>query len=154
MNTHVRDDLAFIHDPPSCRVRNSADISIPNNTLTVLTFNAERFDTDGMHSTSVNTGRITFATAGKYIIGGDIEWVGNVTNVRLIGIRLNGATIIAYADQINSDTAVLRQSVVTLYQFAAGDYVELLAYQNSGGALTVSALGNYSPEFWAAWASG
>ena len=44
-----------------------------------------------------------------------------------------------------SETAI---SISTLIDFAVNDYVELIVWQSSGGALDVSALPNRSPEFW------
>ena len=46
-----------------------------------------------MHSTVSNTGRITATTAGKYLIGGHIEFAANATGLRELYIRLNGTTI-------------------------------------------------------------
>ena len=38
------------------------------------------------------------------------------------------------------------------YDLAVGDYVELLAYQTSGGALNAIAVGNYAPSLSMMWA--
>ena len=150
-NQDVVDNPAFLHDPPCCRVYNSANISIPDSTNTALTFNSERYDTDTMHSTAVNTGRITFTTAGKYHVATSLTFAANSSGVRLAFIRLNGATTIARHSH-PGDTGDL--SFGTDYSFAAADYVEVLVYQTSSGALNVSAAGNYSPEFSARWISG
>jgi hypothetical protein len=149
----LSDDIAFLANPPKCRVFNSANISIPNTTATALTFNSERFDTDTMHSTSVNTGRITFTTAGTYLVGGGISFASNATNSRQLDIRLNGATVIA-SDVIGANPAdVTRLTVSTLYAFSATDYIEIVAYQSSGVALNALASANFSPEAWAIWQS-
>lgn len=137
---------------PSCRVYNNANISINDATLTALTFNTERFDNDTMHSTSSNTGRITFTTAGRYYVAACVQFAVNATgNVRRVAIRLNGATIIA--DKTVTPVGGSNATIVpisTSYDFAAADYVEVLVYQDSGGALNVEAAGNISPEFMAA----
>src|SRR5512139_267514 len=78
-----------------CRVYNNAAINIANDTVTALTFNSERFDTNGIHSTALNTGRLTCQTAGTYVITAHAAFAANATNRRQITIRLNGATIIA-----------------------------------------------------------
>ncbi len=158
-NTYLRDNLGFLYQPPSCRVYNSANISVANATAQALTFNSERYDTDTMHSTASNTSRITFTTAGKYEVGGCVRWAAQATyaGVREIGIRLNGATYIVVNDEMGSASAnalTIIQAVTTEYVFAAADYVELVAYQSSGGALNAENAGNYSPEMWASWLSG
>lgn len=154
-NQDLRDNVAFLATSPSCRVFNSANISHTTTaTDQFLTFNSERFDTDTMHSTASLTGRIVFTTAGKYLVGGDIEFAANATGQRGIGIRLNATTYIAAGPLVNAAAAgTTRLTIVTYYQFAAADYVELAAYQSSGGVLNVVASGNYTPEFWASWQS-
>ena len=158
---YVTDELVLERDSGSawqsystvdigCRVYNSSNISINNNTATALTFDSERYDTDTMHSTSSNTGRITIKTAGKYIIGATVEFAVNGTNIRQIYPQVNGSTIIAVQSApATSGTNQTRMVFNTIYSFAVNDYIELIAYQNSGGSLNVTVNGNYSPEFYA-----
>jgi hypothetical protein len=107
---------------------------------------SERFDTDGIHSTTTNTSRMTAQRSGVYQINGNIEFDSNSTGVRAVGIRLNGSTFIAVVlmTAVNGFNHPL--SVSCHYSMLAGDYVELMAYQNSGGNLNVNATSNWSPE--------
>lgn len=156
LNTYVRDNTSWLGtDKPLARVFNSAAISIANNTNTAVTFDSERFDNQGMHSTSSNTSRLTVPTGmgGKFLIGGHIEFAGNASGQRDILIQVNGSTVIAY-DRVGPNGAVSwKMSLTTMYALSAADYVELLVFQNSGGALNLDATGNYTPEFWAMWMS-
>jgi hypothetical protein len=131
------------------RVYNTASISLANGAGTALTFDTERFDVGGFHSTSVNTGRLTIPVAGTYLVGANVQYAANATGVRQGYIRLNGTTVLV-ANLVPAVTGgvVTEQVLVTMYNFAANDYVELVAFQNSGGALNLVAVGNYSPEFW------
>ena len=130
----------------AARVHNSANISLSNSTVTTLTFDSERFDTDTIHSTSTNTGRLTTKTAGKYLISATVQFATNTTGKRTLRLRVNGSTPIA-------DTAITASgdsrdvTITTLWDLAADDYVELQALQDSGGALNVEAESNSSPEF-------
>lgn len=148
------DGLNFLADPPACRVYNSANVSIPNNSATSLTFNSERYDTDSMHSTSSNTSRITFNTAGLYVVSGTIQLAADsdYTLVQL-GIQANSSTNIALIRDMATvnDSRIL--TVTTVYKFAAADFVELQVRQvnTSAAANNVLAVGNYSPEFSATW---
>lgn len=128
------------------RVYNNAAISINNNTQTALTFNSERFDTDGLHSTSVNTSRLTCTRAGKHLATAHVEFAANVTGLRFAGIRLNGTTYIALDQKPVDSAGAWIASLSTVYEMALIDYIELVVFQNSGGALNVNASGNYSPE--------
>ena len=143
-----------VTDPPRCRVYNSANISLTSATPTALTFDTETMDDGGMHSTSVNTSRITVPSdgAGWYSIGGCVRFAANSTGYREIKIVLNGTTDIHIARVPNSGaTDDVRVTIHTEYPLAVGDYVELYATQNSGGAL--NALGGfvYSPMMYAKW---
>jgi hypothetical protein len=133
---------------PQARVYNDANLSINNTTFTALTFNSERFDNGSLHSTSANTGRLTAPITGLYMVGAHAVFASNATGFRVIQLRVNGTTVIEYENKgaVNGD--VTGVGARTLYQMAATDYVEVVVYQSSGGALNVSATANYSPEFW------
>lgn len=120
-----------------CRVYNSSAQSIPNATWTALTFNSEVYDTDGMHSTSTNTNRVTCVTAGKYLVWGYVTFDANATGNRYAAIKKNGTFyVIEMRSNFGSgSTTVLH--VDLLINLAEGDYVELFARQESGGSLNV-----------------
>src|SRR3990172_469536 len=128
------------------RVFNSANESISNATLTAITFDSERYDTDNIHSTSSNTSRLTANHAGKYIISGGMAYASNSTGQRFIGVRLNGATYIDVHEVLNIGANNHSVSISTIYHLVINDYVELIAYQTSGGALNVLTSANDSPE--------
>lgn len=147
----VKAALDYLANPPACRVYHNANQTIATTSNVALAFNSERFDTDSMHSTSSLTSRITFNTAGLYLVTGQMVWVAAAAGNRQAGIRLNGTTFIGVVLEpaAGGDTPAL--VVSTLYKFAVGDYVELMAFQNSGGNLDVQVNANYSPEFSAVW---
>jgi hypothetical protein len=139
---------------PRARVYNSANISIANNTATSLTFDSERYDVGGCHSTVTNTGRLTVPAGegGVYTIFCTARFAANSAGVREIAILVNGASFIArvrVAPASASDPTWFAYS--TDYALAAGDYVTLSAFQTSGGALNVEASVSDSPEFGFRW---
>lgn len=154
MNAQVRDNLAYAAgtDRPHARVNNSGSLSISNSTTTVLTFDSERVDVGAMHSTSVNTGRLTIPSGagGFWMVGGNVVWATNTTGRRELYIRSGGATLVA-GDIRSASGDFPAASINQLCFLSAGDYVELVVSQNSGGALNVTATSAYSPEFWAIW---
>lgn len=123
--------------PPGCRANRTTTQSISNNASTAVQLNAaDSHDTGALHDTSTNNTRITVATAGIYLIQGQIDWAASTIGRRGSLIRLNGATELAKQNlSADADDPVVQ--VVTLYSLAASDYVELLAYQNSGGSLNL-----------------
>lgn len=128
------------------RVYHSAAQSVNNASWTVLAFNSERWDSDGMHSTTTNNSRITCKTAGKYMITFCGSYASNAAGDRLFQFVLN-STIIGVVRVGANSAAATALSLATIWDLAVGDYVEVHAYQTSGGALNVEANGNWSPEF-------
>jgi len=112
--------------------------SIPNNTHTSVTFTAEFIDTDGFHSTVTNTSRITIPSGkdGKYRVFGQVTYNSNGTGNRRASIAKNGTRV---RQTINNPTATAScfATAEGILSLVAGDYVEVQAYQNSGGALDV-----------------
>lgn len=155
VNTYVRDNTKWLGtDKPHCRVRNSANIShTSTGNYQALTFDSERVDVGAMHDTTTNTGRLTVPTGGGgfYAIGGCIEFASNSTGRRGIQIRLNGTTVIARHESGNVTANDHAITVATVYQLGAGDYLELMGFQASGGNLNMLATSAYSPEFFAHW---
>lgn len=145
---HIHDLGRHIGGVIGARVYNDAAIShATSGAWQSLTFNQERFDTDTIHSTSSNTGRLTATTAGKYIISGCLSWATNGTGTRIVRIFLNGTTPIERDSKGANSAATVDQTITTIYDLAADDYVELAGWQNSGGALDIKATSNFSPEF-------
>lgn len=117
--------------------------TISNNTFTALTFDSEVFDTDGFHSTSSNTSRITIPSGkgGYYLIRSATQIQNNATGERLMRFYKNGS----FADPqfrlgFDSDGHA-SQILVTWMNLASGDYIECFVLQNSGGNL------NYDPSY-------
>ena len=135
---------------PAARVYNNANIPVTHATHQVLTFNSERYDNDSIHSTSSNTGRLTATTAGVYHITANIRFASNATGAaRALRLRVNGSTLIALANAVPVAVGYgqTEVTIVTDWKFAANDYVEVTAFQDSGGSLNVESGNFYSPEF-------
>lgn len=115
----------------------SASISVPNNTTTTLTFNSETYDTNGFHSTSSNTSRLTVPTGkgGYYFIYADLQYAASGSNNYNAQIAVNGNTIAAPSVGTSGGTFNTSVAVHIAYALAEGDYVELKARQITGGAL-------------------
>lgn len=163
-NQDVVDNVTFLANPPSCRVRHDAAVSIANNTVVVLgttagttaVFNTERFDTAAMHSTVTNPGRITFPVAGVYMVSFSGNLAAGTDYTHVVGrIRLNGTTVIASRNSgtVADVTTQPDFTLSTIYKFAANDYVEALVYQENAAAAARNLESNagYSPEFSACW---
>lgn len=139
---------------PHARVYNSAAITLTTGVTKILTFDNERWDTSGLHSTTANTSRLTAPIAGLYDIGAGVEFAVNAAGFREAYLLLNGLTPIEVDTRGPTPGQVTNITISGVkYRLAAGDYVEVAALQTSGGNLNVTAAGNYSPEFWMTYLS-
>lgn len=118
--------------------RITSDQTLSNNTNTIVEFNAEQFDTDTIHDNSTNPGRLTAKLAGKYLVSCSIRWEGNATGTRSVGLRKNGTTFISAngSKDVEGNHVIVTGSPVII-DLAANDYVEVIAFQDSGGDLDI-----------------
>lgn len=152
----VKAGLDYLANPPTCRVYNSANQSITNNTLTILAFNSERHDTDTMHDTVTNNSRITFNTAGVYVVTANLLWTAGADYTALFAeLLVNGATSIgqAFLGTVADAGFSPPLNLSTIYKFSVADYVQVrVAQKNTAvAARNVGASANNSPEFSACW---
>lgn len=130
----------IILNPPSCQVTRTGNQSIPNNTLTAISFNLEVYDTDTMHSNSTNPTRITFTTAGTYVVTTSLLWYKNSTGDRTARIRKNGTDTLVFEGKDAGGADLFdAHNLSCVEQFAAADYIEVLVQQTSGAALDMYA---------------
>ena len=120
----------------------TTDQTLSNDTDTVITFNAEEFDTNAFHDNSTNNSRITIPAGkgGKYLIISTISFAANSTGIRSIYFKLNNTTNIILSTQYaTTSSSTYRGTASGIYDLTAGDYIECIAAQNSGGNLNVNA---------------
>jgi hypothetical protein len=136
-----------------CRVYDGSGAqSIANNTIQAVTMNSESYDTDAYHSTSSNTSRITIPTGlgGYYLVTGEVTMAANATGSRQGIITLNGTggTRVATSNkEVPHASNNSQLAVVGVYALAAGDYIEMCAFQTSGGALNTVNFSVIEPHF-------
>jgi hypothetical protein len=137
--------------PDGARVYNSAAQVIADVADTLITYNTERWDNGGLHSTVSNTGRLTAVKAGKYQITANVTWTANATGVREVWIDHSTAGTIADAFLTGSNVLDQSMCVTTIYHLAAGEYVTASAFQSSGGNLNLNGTPGPGPEFSMQW---
>ncbi len=122
-----------------CVVYNSANQSLANSTEVKITFNSESLDTDSFHSTSSNTSRITIPAGkgGKYLFFAFGVFVNNANGYRQLQMWKNNDSTTRFANftTVGNSTSTTYGNLVGVIDLVATDYVELIAYQNSGGSL-------------------
>lgn len=151
------DELAGADKTLAVRAELTTNQSIANATATAISFDSDNSDSWGIW-TSGNATRLTAPIPGRYLAIGHLHFASNDNGIRSGIIRSNGSTEIAQQDVVVRNTVVtgsgvtqtntayaIKLNVVSLpVTLATNDYLELLAYQNSGGALDV--VGTSSPK--------
>lgn len=128
--------------PASKRVKatKSGATSIATAALTAVPFDAEAYDdATPMHDNATNNTRLTAATAGIYLVTGSLVYAAAAGGtIREAIIRKGGATVYG-GQQAPPGGGAIRSDVTVAAQvdLAAAEYVELLAYQDSGAGLNV-----------------
>jgi WD40 repeat protein len=162
LNTHIRDNLNFLHDPPgaSWSITNATTISVASSgSISAFTGpggnagTVELWDTDTMHSTVTNSGRMTVNTAGVYRIVGNGQWTANAAGtVRRLAVLWNSTTHTAVLCQ-NANNVTVEQCITATINAQASDIFELGGAQTSGGALTLGSVTNTGvhPMFSCCW---
>lgn len=144
--TVSRVDPAFSR--PRVKVTSGVVAAVPNNTPTNIPFTTEVFDTNNMWVVGTPD-RITFQTAGMYIIGARITWASNITSNRstiITHVPLSLISYTLYSDLVNAPSGDFARPLTYAYHFEAGEYINIAGLQQSGGALNIQ-----STEAWAVY---
>jgi hypothetical protein len=123
--------------------------SLATNANTAITFGAgsEDIDTNDLHSTTVNTSRITIKVAGYYRVTATL-WLSAATfsDIQIQNnVAKNGSVIpptVRTRHTSATSTARNTMQVSVLQQAAVGDYFEMIGYQNTGGGLNTQTGGS------------
>lgn len=144
------DSTQFIDSPTQPRVHATTvgTQSLVNVTITTLAFDAEVFDVGGLHDPVTLNSRITVPAGadGTYLVSVQVSFAPNATGERIVYLLKNGAILAQAVAAPSSGGAGSNTTIplVTLVVLAAADYLELQAYQSSGGALTTSSATAYA----------
>lgn len=121
--------------------------SIPNSAYTAISFDAASFDSNGFWSAGAPT-RLTVPAGGDgvYIVSTEAHWQASAVGNRGLALHVNGAS---YEGQVFGPNCggvgQPFQGFAKQVELVAGDYVEIQAFQDSGGALNVLGSAELSP---------
>lgn len=155
LNLELRDALDFLLDGyPRVHAYDNTGVACADNTDVLLALSGEVYDNDNMHSTSSNTSRITFTTAGLYEVQINVQWPNATYTVSDIMVRLNADGAVGGGTGLrtmNYQTARVAQMRFRRL-FAAGDRIEFWLRQASGGSKTTvtGPLATYVQAHWVA----
>jgi hypothetical protein len=132
-------------------VYRTANQSINSAANTAIQFDNEEQDTSAFHDNVTNNTRLTVPYAGTYAVWACVQFAAAGGNLRYIFFGRNGLNTAGNLKGLALQQVALAGQVVALVSSAkfvnlsAGDYIELFAFQDSGGAL------NVTPQAYAPW---
>lgn len=142
---------------PAVRIRRTTNQSIPTGAaFTAVSFDSEVFD-QGTGSNMWVVGSPTLITIpenGIYVFGGCGQWPVSPGFTRELGIRLNGTTILQLNDIIDDPFGgdIQYQHVTYQERLVAGNTLELVARQETAGAMNLVAQADVTTVFWCFYA--
>lgn len=153
LNTH-RDGILHLRErttqKPKVRARRTGTaISLVTATPTAVAFDAELLDSHAMHDNTTDNTKFFAPTGypGWYHCLGGVEFNANATGVRDLYIRANGADVLGRTRSVPASGNNWMVQVYAYVFLAAGEYVELIANQTSGGNLDINNQNYWSPLF-------
>jgi hypothetical protein len=123
----------------SARVYRSSTLSVSDNSWDLVNFDSESYDTDAMHSNTVNPSQVKVSTGegGKYDIIADVEFAGHVDGIRGLALFKNAAEVKRIlANPIGAQ--VTRLQLLDSIALVPTDYIQIKVYQTSGSALNAN----------------
>jgi hypothetical protein len=125
--------------PPflGAKLARSANKSIPHNSVTIVDFDQERFDTNTLHDTVTQNTRLTCRTAGLYQVWAVMAFALHATGDRFWQLNRNGVLFQYFSSNKPAGQVTPFMYGATVLQLAVGDYVEMGVFQDSGAPLNL-----------------
>jgi hypothetical protein len=138
----------------ACLLTHSVKQDIPSAAWTGLNWDTITADASGMHSTSVNSSRITFTpSTGLYLVGVTLEWTlpstGKSVELRLVTNDTIGVAG-AYFPNITINNNAPQQVTSLIRAASTSDYVTCQALFSAGSTASVFGSTLFGLNFWAA----
>jgi hypothetical protein len=121
-----------------CSVYRSSNIAVSSGSNYYVVFNATYRDQYNWNSGTLS--RITAPVDGMYIVTANLSWGANGSGIRAGAIQINRTTMVANSvSMVNNASVATTMSLSGACYMTAGQYVELLSYQDCGGSLSILA---------------
>lgn len=145
-----RDAINFLANKPMAVLYQTTTQSIATATGTAITFDTTTADTYGGHSNSTNNTRYTAQVAGWYWVYGTVCWSNVSGGNRNTTINKNGSQVPQFGSAVPAAGTTVFPAVdaAALVQLNAGDYVEIIGYQDSGGSVSTHSTASSMVVMW------
>jgi hypothetical protein len=129
----------------TARYTTDASQSIPNNTATIVNFEDLSFDSHSAVTVGASW-KFIAPVSGRFSVNAQITW-SSVTltsgQINSIAIRKNGVEYISdFDNRATGGSNIFTRRIADTIQLAAGDYIDVMVTQQSGGAITLNGTGS------------
>lgn len=131
-------------NPYYCKVTRATSQAISNGGGYV-TWTAEELDPQNMWGAGSPT-RVTVPVKGVYVLISTVTFVGNATGRRAVAFHKNGSSVAPSFHSLFPSvlTGTIAPQGVLMLECEANDYLEVFAYQDSGGNLNLENAARHS----------
>jgi len=144
--TVVNTNLNWLHDVPVCCLKKTGVQSVNDSSDTLVTWESEEYDPEGMFTSTDSTTRITVPYTGAYLVVANMLFAADADGFRYVRIYLNGV-IKAQEFQPGNGTGGNHFGTTVIYPATAGQYFEVSVEHSAGAALNIGGASNYQSNF-------
>ena len=137
----IGDVVTITNVQPYAYVQRSATQSVADSTFVAVSFDTELTDNASIYASGTPT-RFTIPGSGNKLatVSGYVSFSANATGIRRVFIYKGGVTTnVGFAQNSSAGaSAATNVNISVQIECAAGDYLEVMAWQNSTATLTVT----------------
>lgn len=149
LNLYLRDNTEMMGaSRPHARIFQTATTTLTTGVAGNVLFDTESFDVGSLHSTSLNTDRMTISTSGLYYFSAVVSFAANATGYRRVQILDNVGLQIAVDTRAAFGTFNAEVSLSGVARMLAGSWANVQATQTSGGNLATVATQTMFSCYW------
>lgn len=115
---------------PTAQVHRTVAEALTSGVDKTLTPTVMDWDNNVFWSASINPTRLTFRSAGLYLVGAEVAWNSVTLGRRNCTIKKNGTTFVAVNSLVPGSAQAVSTEVQRLVPFQAGDYIECVVSAN------------------------
>lgn len=152
LNANLRDAVNFLVYPPAARMHGASGSLASGSLASPTIINLSTVDLDNYGGWN-GVSKWTAPVSGRYLVSGQVSFAASsATGWYACGVLVNGTTgyyggVVRFAGSSLSGGA----AIVKRIRLNAGDFVQLIAVQSTGGSLAVSSAAGYQTRLIACW---